>query len=105
MGIGLAPRDAWTPRQFMIYMAFWVVMLLPVPIARVILYDHSISQIVAGSGCGALLALLWFTAWEKSLRLCRLRLGSRVFGGCMLHDYMSAMEAAGCDGRGHQQHL
>merc|ERR1719362_2621960 len=101
--VGFAPRVTWTPKQFIVYMAFWVVMLLPVPLARVILYDHSTSQIVAGSGLGALLAPLWFAAWEKGLILCRLRLGGRVCGGCLLHDYVSAMEAAGCAESGRQR--
>jgi len=92
--IGCAPQGTWTPRQFVFYMAFWVVMLLPVPLARVILYDHSVSQVVLGSSFGAVLAFLWLATWEKSLFFCRLHLGSRVFGGCIFHDYMSAMETA-----------
>lgn len=46
--------------QFVMLSSVWVLLLLPVPWARVVLKDHSNSQVLAGGGLGALEAAIWF---------------------------------------------
>eukprot|EP00930_Biecheleria_cincta_P039298 TRINITY_DN27024_c0_g1_i1.p1 TRINITY_DN27024_c0_g1~~TRINITY_DN27024_c0_g1_i1.p1 ORF type:complete len:1010 (-),score=112.64 TRINITY_DN27024_c0_g1_i1:110-3139(-) len=46
--------------QFMCYMIFWFILMIPVPCARVVLYDSSLEQSMMGSAIGMLTAVLWW---------------------------------------------
>jgi len=50
------------PRTFIIY--FWIafIICLPTPISRVILYDHSSEQAMAGTFVGILFSMIWISA-------------------------------------------
>lgn len=43
----------------------WCIVLVPVPLARVLVSDHTVSQVFVGSGVGIALAAIWSTAvWQ-----------------------------------------
>ncbi len=78
-------RDLILPRRFLLslqqeQMAWWILILLPVPFSRLILHDHSISQVSAGPvWCKIDFSSFNFIiqAWN-----CRCKLGHRR-GSCM----------------------
>ena len=59
-GALVLPFGSMTLKEFFGYGALWAVLLLPVPVARVLLNDHSPSQAMAGMLVGMLAAFLWF---------------------------------------------
>merc|ERR1719158_870825 len=54
------PHGKKTPRQFVVFSYLWILLLGPVPISRVILYDHSPEQVSAGCLIGVAFATVWF---------------------------------------------
>ena len=59
-GFVVLPFDSMSRGEFSAYLSIWVVLLLPVPISRVLLFDHSPSQVLAGSLVGMFAASIWF---------------------------------------------
>lgn len=59
-GVLLFPSGSITQREFSAYLAIWSFLLLPVPISRALLNDHSPSQIIAGCLIGILTCLIWY---------------------------------------------
>jgi membrane-associated phospholipid phosphatase len=47
------------PKSFAVQIWLWCMLLLPVPLSRVVLRDHSISQVFCGGSLGFIEALLW----------------------------------------------
>merc|ERR1712151_1065033 len=54
------PTGSFTHGQFMWYLLFWTTMLGPVPVSRVVVYDHTIEEVVVGSILGFVLGPAWF---------------------------------------------
>eukprot|EP00930_Biecheleria_cincta_P053202 TRINITY_DN38594_c0_g1_i1.p1 TRINITY_DN38594_c0_g1~~TRINITY_DN38594_c0_g1_i1.p1 ORF type:complete len:255 (-),score=19.11 TRINITY_DN38594_c0_g1_i1:61-825(-) len=61
----LLPRGAFSPGQFNVSYAIWLIMLGPVPVSRLVLFDHSAYQVLLGSALGFALALFWFSMMKK----------------------------------------
>lgn len=66
--MGLRPwatKDELTHHEFVSYVSLWFLLMVPVPFMRVVLNDHSVSQVVVGMLVGILLALVWWrlTRW------------------------------------------
>ena len=59
-GALVLPFGSLTHKEFFGYAGLWAILLLPVPVARVLVHDHSPSQAMAGMLVGLLAALLWF---------------------------------------------
>jgi len=60
-------RSKWLHHR---YALLWTIILLPVPLSRVYLHDHTLLQILVGSVVGTILGIVWF--------LCIIR--GRAFG-------------------------
>merc|ERR1712032_44304 len=43
------------------------IQFVPIPVARVILHDHSIKQVAAGAGFGCVIAIFWILVLQKRL--------------------------------------
>lgn len=56
----LSPSNTMSHKEFLWFFLFWSAVLLPVPISRIKLYDHSVDQVVIGSLLGGVYALSWF---------------------------------------------
>lgn len=54
-----ASHETLTHMEFTFFLAFWGLLMLPVPFMRVVLYDHSTAQVTAGSAVGGVLAVVW----------------------------------------------
>lgn len=59
-GLMVVPSGSVSQGEFGIYLAFWAPLLLPVPLSRVLLNDHSPAQAMAGTLVGCLAVALWF---------------------------------------------
>jgi len=59
-GFLVLPFDSMSQGEFSAYFGIWVVLLLPVPISRVVLNDHSPTQALAGSLIGCFAVSIWF---------------------------------------------
>merc|ERR1711935_113347 len=60
-GAPLVSDGVYSPKAFSLHATFWCIVLLPVPLSRVILRDHSPEQVIAGSFLGLIEALCWMT--------------------------------------------
>ncbi|CAJ1455618.1 unnamed protein product [Effrenium voratum] len=56
----LAPKQLMGSGEFMAFFFTWMVLLCPVPLMRVVLRDHTATQVCVGSTLGAVYAVLWF---------------------------------------------
>uniref|UniRef100_A0A7S1PS69 Phosphatidic acid phosphatase type 2/haloperoxidase domain-containing protein n=1 Tax=Alexandrium catenella TaxID=2925 RepID=A0A7S1PS69_ALECA len=56
----LAPFDEPSIRDFCGYLAVWSLLMLPVPMSRIQLSDHSPFQTMVGTAIGAVMAILWY---------------------------------------------
>jgi len=66
----LAPWAQWetlTQRELLAVVLAWGFLMLPVPFMRVVLYDHSLSQVASGCALGALVSSL---VWLGLRRYC-----------------------------------
>jgi len=63
----LLPRAAFSPGQFNVSYATWWLMLGPVPLSRLVLYDHSADQVLLGCSLGFFLALFWFSVMRMHI--------------------------------------
>eukprot|EP00931_Biecheleriopsis_adriatica_P053872 TRINITY_DN31635_c0_g1_i1.p1 TRINITY_DN31635_c0_g1~~TRINITY_DN31635_c0_g1_i1.p1 ORF type:complete len:268 (+),score=21.86 TRINITY_DN31635_c0_g1_i1:69-806(+) len=61
LGIPILNTDEFSSSQCRFFIAIWSLCLVPVPISRVWLHDHSLAQSLTGSAFGAVLALLWYS--------------------------------------------
>ena len=62
------PFNSLTQREFFAYVIIWAILLLPVPLSRVLLNDHSPSQAMAGTIVGFIAVCIWFplVLWMRS---------------------------------------
>lgn len=67
-GMMILPFGSLTQGEFSSYLAIWSILLLPVPLARVVLHDHSPSQALAGTFVGMVAVCIWFplSLWMRS---------------------------------------
>jgi membrane-associated phospholipid phosphatase len=67
-GMMILPFGYLSKGLFASYLAIWSVLLLPVPISRVVLHDHSPTQALAGSFVGMIAVAIWFplSLWMRS---------------------------------------
>lgn len=81
-----------TQMQFVVFMLVWSVLLLPVPYSRTVLYDHYPSQVVVGSICGIIEAIIfWFAVRLKQQEHWKQRMDhdniATGMGGYFLHNH------------------
>jgi membrane-associated phospholipid phosphatase len=72
--------------EFFLYVVIWTVSLLPVPISRAIVGDHSPKQILAGGIVGWGVALIWFPICVIIRKALRAHVGKR-FLLIFVHNY------------------
>jgi|LauGreDrversion4_2_1035121.scaffolds.fasta_scaffold33231_2 membrane-associated phospholipid phosphatase len=85
-GVMMFPFGAISQREFSAYLAIWSPLLLPVPISRALLSDHSASQILSGCLIGILACFLWYPA-ILALRLKFANYYGRKFWYIFVHNY------------------
>lgn len=71
---------------YAVFVFLWLALLVPIPIARAVLRDHSPRQVLAGSLLGLIQGAAWiaFTAWLSSA--LRDRRGERFGGNWFVHN-------------------
>eukprot|EP00928_Gymnodinium_smaydae_P099444 TRINITY_DN9486_c0_g1_i1.p1 TRINITY_DN9486_c0_g1~~TRINITY_DN9486_c0_g1_i1.p1 ORF type:complete len:266 (-),score=20.86 TRINITY_DN9486_c0_g1_i1:223-1020(-) len=82
----LRPDFEFSCRHVGAFLAFWSLMLLPVPIMRVALYDHSVTQVCVGGFLGGLYAAIWFTMSLPMRERLKGSLGSAVSWKMFTHN-------------------
>lgn len=91
----LAPMPQMSNNEYLMYLSFWLVVLAPVPVMRVALYDHSVSQISAGSLLGAIYAACWFQLAMWLARRYEGCINETFFFGLFRHNYApSSLDSA-----------
>jgi len=85
-GVLMFPFGSISQREFSAYLAIWSPILLPVPISRALLNDHSASQIMAGCFIGILACFLWYPA-VLALRLKFASNFGQKFWFIFVHNY------------------
>eukprot|EP00403_Amphidinium_massartii_P032142 CAMPEP_0178439810 /NCGR_PEP_ID=MMETSP0689_2-20121128/36384_1 /TAXON_ID=160604 /ORGANISM="Amphidinium massartii, Strain CS-259" /LENGTH=335 /DNA_ID=CAMNT_0020062423 /DNA_START=65 /DNA_END=1068 /DNA_ORIENTATION=+ len=80
-------EDRLTPREFLYYLLFWWAALAPVPLSRIILFDHTPKQAVVGCLQGIFLGTLWWRILRYLERRHSGLLFERVFSGLITHNY------------------
>eukprot|EP00928_Gymnodinium_smaydae_P065569 TRINITY_DN48685_c0_g1_i1.p1 TRINITY_DN48685_c0_g1~~TRINITY_DN48685_c0_g1_i1.p1 ORF type:complete len:408 (-),score=29.35 TRINITY_DN48685_c0_g1_i1:142-1365(-) len=85
--IPLSACDTLSAFDFCCFAGTWGLALLPVPMSRVALHDHTPAQAIVGSAIGFVSAVIWFSAWRYGV-LIRWNhyLGKRL-GGIFVHNY------------------
>jgi len=70
-----AEKTDLTVREFISVVIYWCLLLVPVPFMRVVLRDHTESQVFVGSAIGMVLAMVWWRVlrvlemrWHMNLR-------------------------------------
>lgn len=84
----LSPNPIITHHQLALCIVLWGVLLLPVPIARVILYDHSATQVLVGGALGGVYATIWFGLVMKIILPRLQRDKSHFLWGGLVNNYM-----------------
>eukprot|EP00397_Hematodinium_sp_SG-2012_P054672 GEMP01066111.1.p1 GENE.GEMP01066111.1~~GEMP01066111.1.p1 ORF type:complete len:282 (+),score=51.29 GEMP01066111.1:27-848(+) len=68
-------------KDFAIFFLCWTCVLLPVPYARLILHDHSTTQVVCGGGLGLCLAVAWIMCLQVVQRRWAHKIGNTIYCG------------------------
>lgn len=84
--VPLSVDDTMDSFDFGVYLFSWGIYLLPVPVSRVVLHDHTPKQVMAGCAIGMFEAVLWFLMVRKMQRKKNHMLSTR-FWGCFNHNY------------------
>jgi len=63
----LFPTGIFSAQQFNVSFGIWTALLSPIPMSRVVLYDHSPAQVAVGSTLGFVLAIAWFACMRTIL--------------------------------------
>jgi len=79
--------NSYSHDVYLAYVLFWTVLLGPVPFSRLILYDHSVEQVLAGMASGLVLAVVWWRIVRNVQKLHRFPNGSTFLGGWMHHNF------------------
>lgn len=83
----LTAADILTSWDFTLYIFMWAVLLIPVPMSRIILKDHSPGQATIGALIGTVEAMVWFGCVRHFfLRRFNHLLGQRM-GRVFIHNY------------------
>ena len=85
-GLVLLPFGSMSQNEFSVYLTIWIPALIPVPISRVLLNDHSASQVLAGCIVGFVTGFLWFPI-VLALRLKMEKVVGRKFLYIFVHNY------------------
>jgi membrane-associated phospholipid phosphatase len=85
-GLFVLPAGPISPGEFAFFMACWCPLLLPVPLSRVLLNDHSPSQAMAGTFVGFLAVSIWFPLVLNIRWKLRNEVGTK-FGYIFVHNY------------------
>lgn len=83
----LLPMRTTTHKQFLSFVVVWIMILLPVPISRVVLYDHTAKQVSVGSFEGLILASLWYALMHWLQYKYHDKVGKTFCCGLFKHDY------------------
>lgn len=86
----LSPRNLMTHSEFVVFFLAWCTLLIPVPIMRVRIYDHSSDQVMAGSMFGFFMGVGWFVFIQFLTRRWKKKIGDTVCFGLFRHDYRPA---------------
>lgn len=86
----LSPTSLMSHREFVYFFSVWFVLLVPIPIMRVIVYDHSCDQAVLGSLLGFIYGILWFLFMHVVARRFSKNIGQYFCYGLIKHDYKPA---------------
>eukprot|EP00928_Gymnodinium_smaydae_P094528 TRINITY_DN7951_c0_g1_i1.p1 TRINITY_DN7951_c0_g1~~TRINITY_DN7951_c0_g1_i1.p1 ORF type:complete len:276 (-),score=22.97 TRINITY_DN7951_c0_g1_i1:317-1144(-) len=82
----LIPDFDFSRRPVGAFLALWSLLLLPVPIMRVVLYDHSVTQVCLGGFLGLVYAAIWFALSLQVRELFKGSLGSAIGWGMLTHN-------------------
>lgn len=85
-GISFVPDFQLSQQQFVAFLAVWSVLLLPVPIMRVALYDHTVAQVSVGAALGGLCAMMWFRMSLCLRERFKGNLGAPLLSGLLTHN-------------------
>ena len=85
-GLFVLPNGPISPGEFSFFLTCWIPLLLPVPLSRVELNDHSASQAMAGTFVGFVAVLLWFPTVLYIRWKFRNDVGKK-FGYIFVHNY------------------
>lgn len=83
----------WTQEEryshvgFVSYIFFWGWLLLPVPVARIVLFDHSVAQVFLGCIEGFSLAFLWWRLVRNLQQMYEYEVGVKCCFGCLTHNF------------------
>lgn len=72
--------------DFITFVLYWGLLLVPVPFTRVVLFDHSPAQVMVGATIGIIEAVVYHALLRMVLRKTNHLLGQRV-GGCLIHNF------------------
>lgn len=81
-------QDVLTRTEFVAFVAFWAILMLPVPFMRVVLHDHSTNQAACGMLIGGILAIAWWRVVRVLQRRYQTLEGKKVCHGLLTHDYI-----------------
>jgi len=82
-----SPKRVMQHQEFMSFFLFWFCLLMPVPLMRVQLGDHSVEQAVTGAVLGAIYGFGWFQFIKWLSRKYSHKIGTSFFYGIFKHDY------------------
>jgi len=82
--------DIVTHTEYVVYMSAWFLILMPVPFMRVVLYDHTCSQVAVGAGVGIVFTLFWWRVVRHMQRKYHGLEGRPVFHQLLEHNYKLA---------------
>jgi membrane-associated phospholipid phosphatase len=84
--VPLCSSESLDAYNFTVLVTFQALLLLPVPMSRVYLHDHTPKQVIVGGAAGAVEAIIWFNVWRRLCTLWCRRLGQRI-GFVFIHNY------------------
>lgn len=85
-GLVLLPFGSVSQNEFSVYLMIWIPALVPVPISRVLLNDHSASQVMAGCIVGFVAGFVWFPI-VLAFRIATEKFVGRKFLYVFVHNY------------------
>lgn len=85
-GFLILPFESMSRGEFSAYLSVWVVLLFPVPISRILLNDHSPTQVLAGTLVGLVAVCVWFPFVLYVRSLLQDRVGDK-FAMVFVHNY------------------
>jgi len=86
----LSPSSLMSHKEFVVFFSVWFFMLVPVPIMRMRVFDHSSDQAALGSLIGFVWGILWFLLMQVLTRRWSKNIGQHFCHGLITHDYKPA---------------